>query len=139
MRRVGVVVAAALGLCVAVGAANAAPAPSLKVTACVLATGGQPQLVVTQTYRNGPATFGGAWVDSFAFYNAGVYEQTVNRDYLANLGDLASGTQTDTFNFFVGAASWNDYTRVEVAFVANAATLFRADVFQPKNGWRACR
>jgi hypothetical protein len=55
---------------------------------------------------------------------------------------MVSGTQTDTFNAFIGESGpvpWNTYFRVDATRVVNGTTTVSDVVTQPKNGWRTCR
>lgn len=121
-----------------VGSASSARQPSLKLSACVNAASPQ-QLVVTQTWWHaGPADFAGQYTIVFNFYLNGVYDSSIDNNYIAAAGDLVSGTQTDTFNPFIGTA-WNDWTRVDATYVVGGTTTVSGTVNKPKNGWRACK
>jgi hypothetical protein len=141
-RRGSVVVLGALIAALSAINAQAATPPSLRATVCV-DTASPPHLAITQTWKNaGPADFAGMFDIVYTFqYGPSSYE-SIDRQYVANAGQMVSGTQTDTFNAFIGESGpvpWNTYFRVDATWVVNGTTTVSDVVTQPKNGWRTCK
>jgi hypothetical protein len=140
-RRSVVALGALIAALSATGAHAAAPA-SLRATVCV-DTASPPHLLMTQTWKNaGPANFAGVFDIVYTFqYGPSSYE-SIDRQYVATAGQMVSGTQTDTFNAFIGESGpvpWNTYFRVDATWVVNGTTTVSDVVTQPKNGWRTCK
>jgi hypothetical protein len=144
MRKGLMVLAVAVVAAVFVGNAVSATPPSLRASACINAASPQ-QLVVTQTWKNaGPADFGGQYDIVFDFISSlsPFVADTVDNKYLANVGDLVSGSQFDLFNSFIGPSGfvpWNNYIRVDVTYVVGGTTTVSDTILKPKNGWKACK
>jgi hypothetical protein len=141
-RRRSVVALCALIAALSATGAHAAAPPSLRATVCV-DTASPPHLLMTQTWRNaGPADFAGMFDIVYAFQYGPNSFDSVDRQYIANAGQMVSGTQTDTFNAFIGAEGpvpWNTYSSVSATWVVNGSTTVSDTVTQPKNGWRTCK
>jgi hypothetical protein len=122
--------------------ALAASPPSLRATVCVN-TATPQQLIINQSWKNaGPADFAGFFDIVYSFQSGPTTFDTVDRQYLANAGQLTSGSQTDTFNSFVGPngfVPWNTYSSVSATWVVGGTTTVADTVTQPKHGWRTCK
>jgi hypothetical protein len=145
MRKAISMLAVAIVAAVLVSGSLAASPPSLRLKACVN-DASPPQFVITQTWRNaGPADFGGFYVIVYDFISSlgpPLVADTIPLNYLANPGGLASGSQFDTFNSFLGPTGfvpWNNYIRVDVTYNVNLTTTVSSTLLQPKMGWRSCR
>jgi hypothetical protein len=143
MRRAILVFAAMAAVAaLSAGGALAAPPPSLKATVCAN-TATPQQLVVTQTWKNaGPADIAGPYTIVYDFQSGPTTFDTVDRQYIANPGDMVSGSQSDTFNPFVGPSGfvpWDSYFSVAVTWNVNQTTTVSTTVTEPKNGWRTCK